>query len=153
MVLSMYINKESEQPFGDDDLNFLIALADEVRLALENFFLREELLRHERLASIGKTIAALSHYIKNILLIAEGATAAIEKAIEDKDFSKIENSWEILKANNERLTDLIQNLLHYAKAKPSVLTNGNIIVMVRQLARSVQPKLAKKPDKTYLESG
>lgn len=153
MVLSMYINKESEQPFGDDDLNFLIALADEVRLALENFFLREELLRHERFASIGKTIAALSHYIKNILLIAEGATAAIEKAIEDKDFSKIENSCEILKANNERLTDLIQNLLHYAKAKPSVLTNDNIIVMVRQLARSVQPKLAKKPDKTYLESG
>lgn len=148
-VIYVY-NKEPQQPFGDDDLNFLIALADEVSLALENFFLREELLRHERLASIGKTIAALSHYIKNILLIAEGASAAIEKAIEDKDFSKIENSWEILKANNERLTDLIQNMLHYAKAKPSILTNDNINVLVRQLTRSIQPKLAKNQIKLTL---
>ncbi|MCX7766379.1 MAG: FHA domain-containing protein, partial [Candidatus Sumerlaeia bacterium] len=47
-VIYVY-NKEPQQPYGDDDLNFLIALADAVSLALENFFLREELLRHERL--------------------------------------------------------------------------------------------------------
>ncbi|MCX7765201.1 MAG: ATP-binding protein [Candidatus Sumerlaeia bacterium] len=41
-------------------------------------------------------------------------------------------------------------MLHYAKAKPSVLSNDNINVLIRQLARAVQPKLDKNQIKLIL---
>ena len=133
--------KEPENPYTEQELCYLIAISDEVSLALENFLLRESMKHQERMASIGRTIAGLSHYLKNILLVAESSYSLLEKAITDENLDKIKQSWSFMKDNNQKLTELIQDMLLYAKAKPINYEMRNINVLIQEISLQISPTL------------
>ncbi len=140
----LYIcGKEPEEPYSEKDLNFLLAISREITLGVENFILRENMKRQERMASIGVTIAGLSHYLKNILLVAEGSFSLLEDAVQEESIEKIKKFWSSLKDNNQKLTELIQDMLLYARAKPSVYSRENINVLLQQISRTLEPRLNK----------
>ena len=53
--------------FSEDQLRLLVAIGSQAALAIENSRYQQALLKAERLAAMGQTIAMLSHHIKNIL--------------------------------------------------------------------------------------
>ena len=74
-----------------------------------------KLVQAERLAAIGETIAGLSHAIKNIAGGLEGGTFVLEKGIELDNKDYIQQGWEAVRFNFEKIKDLSVDLLNYAK--------------------------------------
>jgi len=77
--------------------------------------LQEELIKSERLAATGQTVAGLAHYIKNILNGLKGGTYVLNVALDRKNTDKIKSGWAMLERNVERISDLVLDLLAYSK--------------------------------------
>ncbi|MBM44578.1 MAG: hypothetical protein CMJ36_06170 [Phycisphaerae bacterium] len=74
-------------------------------------------LEQERLASVGQTVASISHAIKNILQGLRGGASAIELAIDRGDLELAREGWPILSRNLDRIYDLTFNMLAYARTR------------------------------------
>jgi signal transduction histidine kinase len=74
-----------------------------------------ELLAAERLAAVGQTVAGLSHAIKNLASGLEGSIFLLGKGLELDRRAYLEQGWEMLKANVEKIKNLSLEMLRYAK--------------------------------------
>jgi len=79
--------------------------------------LEDELVRSERLAAIGQTVAGLAHGIKNILHGLKGGSYLVDIGIEKNKTDKLKRGWEMIKRNIGRTSNLVQDLLSYAKER------------------------------------
>ncbi len=75
----------------------------------------EKLIAAERLAAVGETVAGLSHTIKSIASGLRGGSFVLEKGIELEDRTYLDQGWEIVRGNVEKITQLSLDLLDYAK--------------------------------------
>jgi len=75
----------------------------------------EKLIAAERLAAVGETVAGLSHTIKSIAGGLRGGSFVLEKGIELADRTYLDQGWEIVRGNVEKITRLSLDLLDYAK--------------------------------------
>ncbi len=83
----------------------------ELRLA------QDELIRNERLATIGETMAGLAHYIKNILTGLRGGMYMVNAGMEKDESGILRNGWSMVQRNVERVSDLVLELLRYSKER------------------------------------
>jgi len=97
--------------FSSDDQWFLEHLALEASLALEKETLLRASASTQRLASIGETVAALSHCIKNVAHALRGSSYIIKRAIERNRMEDVRTAWELLDRHVERLADLATDVL------------------------------------------
>lgn len=75
------------------------------------------------LATLGQSIALLSHDIKNILEGLQGGAYVVEEAMKDKDTKLALQGWDIVKRNITEITGITQNILFSAKErKPAFKT-------------------------------
>lgn len=74
-----------------------------------------ELLKAERLAAIGDTVAGLAHAIKNIAGGLEAGLFVVEKGQELDESEYREQGWGMIAANVTKIKELSLNLLDYAK--------------------------------------
>ncbi len=79
--------------------------------------LQKELIKSERLAAIGQTIAGLAHSIKNILYGLKGGVYVLNLAMEKEDTEKIKGGWGMIQRNIERISELVMDLLMYSKER------------------------------------
>ncbi|MCD6352910.1 MAG: response regulator, partial [Proteobacteria bacterium] len=77
--------------------------------------LEQKLVKSERLAAIGQTVAGLAHYIKNILSGLKGGTYIVNVGLDKKDMIKLKKGWEIIQQNISRISTLVMDLLTYSK--------------------------------------
>jgi signal transduction histidine kinase len=77
----------------------------------------EELIRSERLATIGETVAGLAHYIKNILTGLKGGTYMLNTGMAKDKPLMIKEGWAMVQRNIERVSDLALSLLRYSKGR------------------------------------
>ncbi len=75
-----------------------------------------KLIRAERLAAIGQTVAGLSHSIKNIVGGLRGGAFVLEKGIYMDNPQYLDQGWQLVSNNVEKIARLSLDLLHYAKA-------------------------------------
>jgi len=115
------------KPISDDALDIALSRASE-RLELRQA-IREhteelerlveqktrELIAAERLAAVGQTVAGLSHAIKNLASGLEGSIFLLGKGLELDRRTYLEQGWEMLKANVEKIKDLSLEMLRYAR--------------------------------------
>jgi signal transduction histidine kinase len=87
-----------------------------------------QLVEAERLAAVGETVAGLSHAIKNIAGGLKGGSFVLEKGIELNNKQYLNEGWEMIQGNVEKITRLSLDLLNYAKPdQPNfILTDPNI---------------------------
>jgi len=78
-----------------------------------------KLIEAERLTAIGQTIAGLSHAIKNIASGLKGGMFVLEKGLELDNREYLEQGWEMVRGNVDKIKNLSLDLLDYAK--PSVI--------------------------------
>lgn len=126
------VNKKSSG-FDEDDMELLKLVATQISLALERARLVEEKIKVERLASIGETIAGLSHYIKNILTGLQGGSYIINKHLKKVSSRKLETGWRILSSSIERISSLVLDMLYYSKERKPEYIKTNLDEMVNEL--------------------
>ena len=99
--------------FSADDEWFMRTYSTEVALAVEKQKFLHQSFSALRLASIGETVAGLSHCIKNIAHALRGSSYIIKRAIESNNVRDIKAAWQILDRHIENLANLSLDVLSY----------------------------------------
>jgi len=76
----------------------------------------------QRLAAVGETAAGLAHAIKNIASGLKGGGFVLEQGIKLADRQLLDEGWQLVRGNVEKITRLSMDLLDFAK--PSEIRRG-----------------------------
>jgi signal transduction histidine kinase len=74
-----------------------------------------KLLEAERMAAIGETVSELSHTIKNIADGLQGSIFVLGEGIEQRDETYLNQGWEMIRGNVDKIRTLSLDLLSYGK--------------------------------------
>ncbi len=79
--------------------------------------LEAELVRSERLAAIGQTVAGLAHGIKNLLQGFKSGSYLVNLGIKKNNPEKLNQGWNMVQQNINRTSDLVMDLLTLSKER------------------------------------
>jgi signal transduction histidine kinase len=119
--------------FSADDEWFMRTYAIEVALAVEKQKFLQQSFSVVRLASIGETVAGLSHCIKNIAHALRGSSYIIKRAIDSGSVRDIKAAWEILDRHIESLANLSLDVLSYQPEAAEDAEGNNLNDIVRHV--------------------
>jgi signal transduction histidine kinase len=109
----------------------------------------------KELTSLGRSIALISHGIKNILEGLQGGSYVIDEALKDKDIELVKKGWNLVNKNIFDITDVVQNILYSSKERPlrySFASPGQLVkdamVLFREKAAGFNIKLKDKINPT-----
>ena len=111
------------------------------------------MLKSERLAAIGQTVAGLAHGIKNILHGLKGGSYLVDIGIQKNDSEKLKKGWDMIKRNIGRTSNLVMDLLSYSKERqpefevclPNQIAD-DVCALLQDKAREHNVKLVKDFD-------
>jgi len=103
--------------YSEEQLRLVATIGQMAAIAIENSRLVTERMRTERLAAAGETVAALSHYIKNILQGLRGGSDVVEIGLREDKVETVEQGWEIVRRNLDNIFGLTMNMLAFAKQR------------------------------------
>lgn len=103
--------------FRQPDLDLMVVLANQAAIFIENSRLHESVLRSERLAAVGQTVAGISHCIKNILTGVRGGLSICDMASQSQDWNLLGQGRDILQRNLGRLSSIVLDMLDYSKER------------------------------------
>lgn len=112
--------------FTDSHLNLMAAIGRQAALAIEDHRYQDAFVKAERLAAVGETIAILSHHIKNILQGVRGGSYLIDMGLQGHDESLIQQGWSIVEKNQDRINQLVMDMLTFSTERRPKLEPGNI---------------------------
>jgi len=92
--------------------------------------LQREKEQAERMAVIGRTVAGLAHYIKNIVTGLKGGAYVINSAVSKKDLDLVQKGWQMVERNIDQISNIVLDMLIYSRErKPQYqMVNPNILV-------------------------
>jgi len=79
--------------------------------------LQKEKEQAERMAAVGRTVAGLAHYIKNVLTGLDGGAYVINSAISKRNMNLIENGWNMVERNIEQISGIVSDMLIYSRER------------------------------------
>jgi PAS domain S-box-containing protein len=94
--------------------------------------LQRELLRSERLAATGQTVAGLAHAIKNILGGLKGGRFMVNKGFELNEMKYLREGWDMVERNIEKISGLTRDLLNFCKDRDPEREPVNPNVLIRE---------------------
>lgn len=102
--------------------------------------LQQELIKSERLAAIGQTVAGLAHYTKNILLGLEGGMYIVNKGFRKDDKAKLRTGWDMVQKNIGKICNLVLDLLNYSKERKPEYESCSPNVIADEVCELMDPK-------------
>ena len=126
--------------FTDDHLRLITAIGHQAALAIEDTFYYSALVQGERLAAMGQTIATLSHHVKNILQGIRGGSYLIEAGLERDDTDAVRKGWGIVDRNQDRISNLVMDMLTFSKEREPELVKADLNVTVRDVVELMQTR-------------
>ncbi len=140
--------KLSGQRYDPDDLSVFSALASQAALAIENAQAyeelrdtRDQLLRSERMGTIGKFAADMAHEIKNPLQAVLGFFEMLPEKYDDPDFRN--RFSKLAQTEAERINDLVRQLMIYAKPRSPELAPIEISQAIESVLALLENDLLK----------
>ncbi len=126
-------------------LSYIVARGNRIIMAraLERSQLEEKLNEAERLANLGKMVAAVSHEIKNPLGIVRSTAEILGKRI-SKVAPGNEHLANIIVDETSRLDGIVREFLDFARPKEPRLEPFGLNGLVERVTRFIQPELDKK---------
>jgi len=117
--------------------------------------LEKELVKSERLAAVGQTVAGLAHGIKNILHGLKGGSYLVDIGIKRDDTDKLKKGWDTIKRNIGRTSNLVMDLLSYSKerepeyevCRPNEIVH-DVYELVKEKASENRVEIVLEPDDT-----
>jgi two-component system NtrC family sensor kinase len=122
----------SAEKFTEDHLKLMIAIGHQAALAVEDTRYYSAMVQAERLAAIGQTIATLSHHIKNILQGIRGGSYLIELGLKEHDETVVDKGWTIVEKNQNRISNLVLDMLTYSKQREPDRVTANVNRVVHE---------------------
>jgi two-component system, NtrC family, sensor histidine kinase HydH len=93
--------------------------------------LEEQLVRADKLASLGQMISGVAHEIRNPLSIIRGTVQLMERDF--KEVSGLKEYVRVIKEQSDRENRVIQELLDYARPSRQILLDMNINVLINSV--------------------
>ena len=146
------LNKHDGTSFTRRELVLLQATAALVAMALDNARKHEELVQAQRLAAVGETISSLAHCIKNVLTGINAGTFFINEAIGKQNLAGVKKGWEIADTNMKFLSELVLNMLSYARDREPVLQATDINQLCSDLVNLVSQQAKDKQVSVKLQT-
>jgi signal transduction histidine kinase/pSer/pThr/pTyr-binding forkhead associated (FHA) protein len=112
--------------FSEEHLKLMVAIGHQAALAVEDTSYYSAMLQAERLAAIGQTIATLSHHVKNILQGIRGGSYLIDEGLKEEDNDVVRRGWRIVERNQERISNLVMDMLTFSKDREPELVSANL---------------------------
>ncbi|TWT84476.1 Sensor protein ZraS [Planctomycetes bacterium CA13] len=137
---SQMIARDYASRFTDDHLRLITAIGHQAALAIEDTFYYSALLQGERLAAMGQTIATLSHHIKNILQGIRGGSYLIEAGLKRDDTDAVRRGWRIVDRNQDRISNLVLDMLTFSKERTPQRVDGDLNDTVRDVVELMHPR-------------
>ena len=110
----------------------------------EKVRLREmALVRAERLAAIGTTVAGLAHNIKNILNGLEGGVYVVNAGLEDGEQENVKKGWDMVQRNVAKVSNLAHDLLTFARERRPVRSHVPLNDIVGEVMEDLRPAASK----------
>ena len=128
--------------FSEEHLKLMVAIGHQAALAVEDTSYYSAMVQAERLAAIGQTIATLSHHIKNILQGIRGGSYLIEEGLKESDNEVIRRGWRIVERNQERISNLVMDMLSFSKEREPELLPGDLNETVQDVIELMQARAA-----------
>ncbi len=141
----------SRKHFTEDDLEFVTSLATEVAVSIENMRMREERFHRERLAAVGETVAGISHNVKNILLLSQGGSEILDRALEAGDLGQSRESWSVVRRGIDKIGKLVKDMLDYSSTRKPSLASVDVNELICQIAEEIEEVLVKSNIRLVLE--
>lgn len=137
------VQADDSQPgqFNDSLLRLLIAIGRQSALAIENYRYQDSMLSAERLAAVGQTTAIMSHHIKNILQGVRGGGYLVDMGLKGENTELIRKGWTIVERNQERIYNLVMDMLAFSKDRAPKLVLTEIQTVVKDVAELMQQRL------------
>ncbi|MBX3420022.1 MAG: FHA domain-containing protein [Pirellulaceae bacterium] len=111
-------------------LKLLMAIASQAALAIEDTQFYRAMLQTERLAAMGQAIANVSHHVKNILQGISGGSYLVEEGLKHHRFPPVIQGWDIVKKNQQRINNLVLDMLSFSKDRQPELALGDVSQVV-----------------------
>jgi PAS domain S-box-containing protein len=128
----------SARVFYEDDRE--IGMMGHFRDLRERKRMEEELLRSERLATVGNMAAHISHEIKNPLMLIGGFARQVLKDV-DKDPQQNQEKLQIIVDEVKRLEDFLVEVGSYAKISEPHLEPGDVSTLIQEHCQRLEPSL------------
>ena len=130
--------------FNDEHLKLLIAIAHQAALAVEDTQYYSAMVQAERLAAVGQTIATLSHHVKNILQGIRGGSFLIKEGLARHDETMVGRGWEFVEKNQQRISNLVMDMLTFSKEREPELAPGELNQVVGEVVELMNARAAEK---------
>lgn len=130
--------------FGNEDLEFVTMIASELSVAIENMRMRKEAAHRERLAAVGETVAGISHNVKNILLLMQGGSELLNRALIKEDMESAQESWDVVQRGIAKIGKLVRDMLAYSSNKKPELTKADLNELICTTAEECEDQLVSK---------
>jgi signal transduction histidine kinase len=126
--------------FTEDHLKLMIAIAHQAGLALEDSRYYQAMVQAERLAAIGQTITTLSHHIKNLLQGLRSGSYLVENGLTNGNMDMLRHGWSVVQKNQDKIYNLVMDMLSYSKEREPVLEPTNINRIVTDVTELMTPR-------------
>ncbi|CAD7781223.1 MAG: Adaptive-response sensory-kinase SasA [Candidatus Methanoperedenaceae archaeon GB50] len=141
--------KRSGDMYSHEDLELLANFANQAAVALENARLYEDMKktqllmrRTDRLAALGSLTAGLAHEIRNPLVAVNTFLQLLPERFEDKEFR--EEFLKLTTSEVERVTNLVNNLLDFARPSEPKLNKTDVNEIIEKVIALIRVTAKKK---------
>ena len=140
-------SKLNHRKFSEDEIEYLSILCSQAAVVFENRDLVRQNIEAERLAAIGQALAGLGHDFRGVLNGLSGASRHLAKMVAQisegyaVDGERLSRWWSVIRANEKRLNDLVDEIVEYSKPRVAVREPCQVNQLVMDLATQREEEL------------
>ncbi|MBI4575828.1 MAG: GAF domain-containing protein [Planctomycetes bacterium] len=137
------INKKGEGAvFDPDDETLGQILTSQAALAVEHVRMQQELVREQRLSTIGAMASTIIHDLRNPMTAIKGYAYLLgEQDPRNKEFVQV------IEAESERITGMLREILEFSRGSTSLqVVDADVGAMMDEFFRTLERDLAESPE-------
>ncbi len=119
--------------FTDASLAFATHISSQLTLAIENIRMTRERIQAEQMSVIGRTMAEVSHSIKNILAVTHTGAELMNSQLKRGELEAAQKTWAMVFSGMQRMNNLAKAMLDYSRSD----TTQRSEIDVNEVAQSV----------------
>lgn len=97
----------------------------------------------DHLAALGLHISSISHGIKGMLTGLDGGDYLIRSGLEQKDFHKISNGWDIIREKIAMIRQMVLDILFHSKNRTPDMQPVSVFDFIQELLTTMDPRIQK----------
>lgn len=140
MSAGLYAERQGRTIFEHQHLKLMLAIAGQAALAIEDTQFYRAMLQAERLATMGQTIANLSHHVKNILQGVSGGSYLVQDGLKKQDLDVIRKGWAIVERNQDRIGNLVMDMLSFSKDRELETVRSDLRTLLDEVVELMQTR-------------